>query len=265
MIKKILATAILAAIVQMEAAFPGMGDSNKTSGETAGATAQAEANAVDNDALETIRKNAQGRLGIAVKKVEQSPIAGLFEVVIDNEVVYMDKNAEYIVMGEMFHTLSRKNLTEEAKNRLLQINFDDLPLNDAIKTVNGNGSRKIAVFSDPNCSFCKKLEATLKDAKDITIYTFLYPVITPTSREASANIWCSSDRSAAWKAHMLDGKSPSKADAKCDTSVLDRNIELGQKLNVTGTPVIFTPSGHRTPGAVGIEYLEKMLAEPQSK
>ena len=215
--------------------------------------------------LERIRKLAQGRLGVQVKHVLPSPIPGMYELAVNNEILYMDPTGDHVLMGEIFNTLSRKNLTQEAKEKLLTIDFKSLPLADAIKTVHGNGSRQIAVFSDPNCSFCKKLEAGLASLKDVTIYTFLYPVITAGSKEASANIWCSKDRALAWKQQLLEGKSAPKRSADCDISALDRNIELGAKLNITGTPTIFVPSGKRAPGAVGMDYLENMLTESASK
>lgn len=211
--------------------------------------------------LDRIRKLAQGRLGVQVKHVLPSPIPGLYELAVNNEIIYMDPTGDHVLMGEIFNTLTRKNLTQEAKDKLLTIDFSSLPLADAIKTVHGNGSRQIAVFSDPNCSFCKKLEASLAGMKDVTIYTFLYPVITAGSKEASANIWCSKDRALAWKQQLLEGKAAPKRAANCDISALDRNIELGSKLNITGTPTVFVPSGKRAPGAVGIDYLENLLSE----
>lgn len=205
------------------------------------------------------------KLGLKVSEVNTTPIKGLFEAVVQGEIVYVDEFVDHIVMGQMFDTNSQQNLTEEARQRLNKIDFASLPFEDAIKTVNGNGQRAIAVFSDPNCGFCKRLEASLKDMKDVTIYTFLYPVITPSSREVSANVWCSKDKSATWKSLMIDGKSVKQRDQNCDISSLDRNIELGRKLNVTGTPTIFISSGHRAPGAVGPDYLENMLSRVENK
>lgn len=205
------------------------------------------------------------KLGLKVTEVNPTPIAGLFEAVVQGEIVYVDEFANHIIMGQMFDTTNQRNLTEEARERLNKIDFSALPFDDAIKTVNGNGQRTIAVFSDPNCGFCKRLEASLKDMKDVTIYTFLYPVITPSSKEVSANVWCSKDRSSTWKALMIDGKPVSQRSPDCDTSSLDRNIELGRKLNVTGTPTIFISSGQRAPGAVDSNYLEKMLARNATK
>ncbi len=205
------------------------------------------------------------KLGLKVSEVNPTPISGLFEAVVQGEIVYVDEFANHLIMGQMFDTASQRNLTEEARERLNKIDFASLPFKDAIKTVNGNGQRTIAVFSDPNCGFCKRLEASLKDMKDVTIYTFLYPVITPSSKEVSANVWCSKDPSTTWKALMIDGKPVSQRVQDCDISSLDRNIELGRKLNVSGTPTVFVSSGHRAPGAIGPEYLEKMLSQAERK
>ncbi len=268
---KLLVALSLAFAMQTAFSFPGMAEPNSSQpaeqaqSPVSSAPESTDSKPTNDEVLETIRKNAQARLGALVKQVQPAPIKGLYEVVIGNEVIYADENADHVIMGEMFHTLTRENLTEATRNRLLQIDFNkDLPFEDAIKTVYGNGSRKIAVFSDPNCSFCKKLEASLKDLKDVTIYTFLYPVITPSSKDASANIWCAADNSTVWRDHMVDGKAIPNRDAKCDTSVLDRNISLGRKLNVTGTPVVFFENGSRTPGAASLEYIERHI-QPQQQ
>lgn len=108
--------------------------------------------------------------------------------------MYSDATADHIIVGQLFETKTQRNLTAETKDRLSRIDFTKLPLADAIKIVNGTGARQIAVFSDPNCSFCRKLEASLKEMKDVTIYTFLYPVIRPSSLAESQNIWCAKDK-----------------------------------------------------------------------
>ncbi len=160
------------------------------------------------------KKTSSRTFGSSSQACASSPIPGLYELAVNNEIIYMDPTGDHVLMGEIFNTLSRKNLTQEAKDKLLTIDFSALPLADAIKTVHGNGSRQIAVFSDPNCSFCKKLEASLAGMKDVTIYTFLYPVITAGSKEASANIWCSKDRALAWKQQLLEGKAAPKTRCK---------------------------------------------------
>lgn len=210
---------------------------------------------------ESLKKRLQGKIGLPVDSVVPTPMKGVYEAVAQGEVLYTDAGADHILVGQLFETATQKNLTAETKDRLNRIDFSTLPLQDAIKTVRGNGKRVIAVFSDPNCSFCRKLEASLKDMKDVTIYTFLYPVIRPSSMNESKKIWCAKDSSAAWHDVMIEGKPAPEADPKCDASALERNIALGSRLGVTGTPTVFVPSGQRAPGAVSMEYLEKMLSE----
>lgn len=223
------------------------------------AVATSQTAPVQENVADQIRIRLMARIGANVSEVNPTPIEGLYEAVVGNDIVYVNESTDYLLMGQLFDTKTRRNLTEETKDRLSRIDFSTLPLDDAVKTVNGDGSRTIAVFSDPNCSFCKRLEVSLKELKNVTIYTFLYPVITPGSKEASANIWCAKDPAQAWKTAMFEGKPAPQRDAKCDITVLDRNIKLGEKLGITGTPTIFVPSGMRVPGAAGIEYLEKML------
>lgn len=210
---------------------------------------------------ETLKKRLQGKLGLPVDSVTPTPMKGVYEAVAQGEILYTDAQADHILVGQLFETATQKNLTAETKDRLNRIDFSTLPLQDAIKTVKGNGSRVIAVFSDPNCSFCKKLEVSLKDMKDVTIYTFLYPVIRPSSKAESKKIWCAKDRASAWHSVMVEGKPAPEADPQCDASALERNIALGSRLGVTGTPTVFAPTGQRAPGAVSLEYLEKMLSE----
>lgn len=137
--------------------------------------------------------------------------------------------------------------------------FASLPFANAIKVVKGNGSRKIAVFSDPNCPYCKKLEDTLKSIDNVTVYTFLYPVLTLDSVVKSKAIWCSTDRAAAWESWMIDRKVPTTAGI-CDTTVIDRNLALGKKLGVTGTPTVFLADGRRMIGAFPSDRLEKEIS-----
>lgn len=223
-------------------------------------TAQAQPQTENQDSvIDQIRIKLMTRVGARANTVKPAPIPGLYEAVIGNDIIYVDKDVDHIVMGQIFDTKTRKNLTQEAQEALKRIDFASLPLKDAIKTVNGDGSRTIAVFSDPNCGFCKKLESNLKDMKNVTIYTFLYPVITPTSKDISADIWCSKNPSEVWRKVMIEGKLPAKRSESCDTSALDRNVELGTSLMIDGTPTVFVPSGSRAPGAATIEHLEKML------
>lgn len=140
-----------------------------------------------------------------------------------------------------------------------KFDFASLPLANAIKVVKGNGSRKIAVFSDPNCPYCKKLEDTLKSIDNVTVYTFLYPVLTLDSVVKSKAIWCSTDRATAWESWMIDRKVPTTA-GTCNTIALDQNLALGQKLGVTGTPTVFLADGRRMIGVFPSDRLEKEIS-----
>jgi thiol:disulfide interchange protein DsbC len=149
------------------------------------------------------------------------------------------------------------NLTEQRSHDLNRIKWSDLPLDDAIKVVNGNGKRQIAVFADPNCGFCKKLEKSFQQLENVTIYTFLVPLLSADSATKSKQIWCASDRNKSWNAWMLENQTPSgKGD--CATP-LDRNTSLAKKLGVTGTPAMFFTDGTRIAGAVPLAQIEKKL------
>jgi thiol:disulfide interchange protein DsbC len=208
-----------------------------------------------------VKAALQSRLGAdaTIKGVAKTPIPGLYEVNLGKEIIYSDANGEYLLLGDMVDTRTRKNLTQARNDELNKVDFASLPLANAVKVVKGNGARKIAVFSDPNCPYCKRLETTLKEVDNVTVYTFLYPVLSPDSGVKSKSIWCSSDRAKAWQAWMLDHQTPT-ASGNCDTSVLQKNLALGQQLNVTGTPTIFLTDGRRLPGAVPADELDKALS-----
>jgi thiol:disulfide interchange protein DsbC len=128
-----------------------------------------------------------------------------------------------------------------------------------VKVVKGNGARKIAVFSDPNCPYCKQFETTLKSVDNVTVYTFLYPVLSPDSTAKSKSIWCSTDRAKAWESWMQDHQAPTAA-GTCDTAAIDKNLALGRAMNVEGTPTVFLADGRRLPGAVPADRLNKELS-----
>jgi thiol:disulfide interchange protein DsbC len=197
--------------------------------------------------------------GATVKSIDKTPIPGLYEVNLGTQIIYSDASGNYVLLGDMVDTRNSKNLTEARMSELNKIDFAKLPLENAVKVVKGNGSRKIAVFSDPNCPYCKQLETTLKSIDNVTVYTFLYPVLSPDSTLKSKSIWCSKDRGMTWESWMLDHKAPTTA-ASCDTTAIDKNLKLGRSMNVTGTPTVFLADGRRLPGAVPADRLEKELS-----
>jgi thiol:disulfide interchange protein DsbC len=225
-----------------------------TAAATLGCTAQAD------QTTDKLKATLQARLGDAtVKGIAKSPIPGLYEVNLGSQIVYSDAAGDYVLLGELVDTKSRKNLTEARMAEINKVDFASLPLGNAIKVVKGNGARKIAVFSDPNCPYCKRFESTLQSMDNVTVYTFLYPVLTPDSTVKSKAIWCASDRAKSWESWMVNHQAPTGA-GNCDTTALDKNLALGRGLNVTGTPTIILADGTRLPGAVSADELNSALA-----
>ncbi len=200
----------------------------------------------------SVRRTVEARFDVKVDDVAKAALGGLYEVRMGEEIVYTDEKVSFLMVGSLIDARTRENITETRKEKLSTIKFDDLPLDAAIKTVRGNGKATLAVFADPNCGFCKRMEKELAAMSDVTIYTFLYPILDPTtngdSMRKSRAIWCAKDRSKAWYDLMLKNVSPIMM-GNCDTSVIDRNMELGRKLGISGTPTSFIRSGQRIVGA----------------
>ena len=209
----------------------------------------------------TIRKNLAERLPNLPKidEVTRTPIPGLFEVRLGSEVIYSDASGSHIVQGAIIDTKTRTDLTEARINKLTAIDFDSLPMKNAVVIKQGSGARKLVVFADPNCGYCKRLERDLVALKDVTIYNFIYPILGPDSVAKSRDIWCAKDPAKAWRDWMVDGKLASKAPANCDTSVLDANTELGRKYRVQGTPAVVFEDGTRAPGAIPAAQIEARM------
>ncbi len=208
-----------------------------------------------------IRKNIAERLPDFPKidEIAKTPIPGLFELRIGTDIFYTDENGNYLVEGQMIDTRSRANLTQARIDKLTQIDFASLPLKDAIVWKQGKGTRKLVVFADPNCGYCKKFERELVQVKDVTVYTFLFPILGGDSPEKSRNIWCAKDNTAAWRDWMIDGTPPLKSMGQCDTAALQRNVALGRKHKVNGTPALVFEDGKRVPGAMAPADIEKQL------
>ena len=211
----------------------------------------------------TVKKNVESFLNApAVESIKKTPYGGLYEVVLKSgELLYTDANVSFLIDGSLIEAKNRKHVTQARMAQLMKIDFATLPLDQAIKQVRGNGKRVIASFEDPNCGYCKRLAKDLQGLKDATVYTFLYPILSPDSTEKSKNIWCAKDRVAAWNDWMTAGKTPAAAAAGCDTSAIDKNVALGQKIKVSGTPTIFTADGNRLPGAVPLAQLEQAMTQ----
>jgi thiol:disulfide interchange protein DsbC len=213
-----------------------------------------------------IRKNLAERLPNLPKidEVRPAPMSGLFEVRVNGaDIFYTDAEGNFLIQGALIDTKARRNLTEERIEKLTAIDFSDLPLKDAFTIVRGNGKRKVAVFEDPNCGYCKRFERDLVNVNNVTVYLFLYPILGQGSTVRSQNIWCAKDKAKAWNDWMVkDIDAPTvTADAKCDTSALVRNVEFGKKYRITGTPTLIFQDGNRVPGAIPAAQVEKFLAE----
>lgn len=208
-----------------------------------------------------IRKALGERLnaGVRIDEIAKAPLPGLFEVRVGNDVFYTDAEGAYMVRGEIIDLKSKRNLTEERLNKLNEIDFASLPLKDAVVWKTGTGARRIAVFADPNCGYCKRFERELTNAKDVTVYTFLLPILGGDSPEKANAIWCAKDASAAWRNWMVDGVPPPKLLGAC-ASPIERNVALSKKHRVNGTPAIVFEDGTRVPGMLTTAQLEKQLA-----
>ena len=202
--------------------------------------------------------------GSSIKSIVKTPFAGLYEVYMDGDLLYTDDKVGYLFLGNLIELKSKRNLTEESMQKLTKVQFDTLPLDSAIKVVKGNGKRKIAVFSDPDCPFCKRFEAELKSVNDITIYTFLFPIegLHGGATDKAKAIWCAPDRVKAWQDWIVEGIAP-KNPGTCATP-LEKIAELAGKLGIRGTPTIIMGDGRRVPGMVPAAQLETLMATPAS-
>jgi len=210
----------------------------------------------------TIRKNLAERVPQlqAIDEITKSPMPGLWEVRVNGtEILYTDAEGNFIIQGSLIDTKQRRNLTEERIDKLTAVAFDSLPLKDAFVMVRGNGKRKLAVFEDPNCGYCKRFERDLQKVDNVTVYLFLYPILSQDSTDKSRNIWCAKDKAKAWLDWMVRDQAP--AAASCDATALTRNIEFGRKHKITGTPTLIFADGSRVPGAINSQQVEKFLAE----
>lgn len=196
-----------------------------------------------------VKKAIEANVG-TVEKISKAPIAGLWEAVVDGQIFYADDKGTYLLAGNLIEIKTGKNLTAERQ-------FNALPLDLAVKQVRGNGKNILVTFEDPNCGYCKKLAKELQSIKNITTYTFLYPVLGEDSLEKSKMVWCSPDKAKAWSDWMANAKPLPAAPAKCDTAGLEKSIALGQKLRINGTPAMFFATGERVGGYIPATEIEK--------
>ena len=208
-----------------------------------------------------IRKNLAERLPDLPKidEVTKTPIPGLYEVRIGTELLYTDERGDYLIEGSVIDTRSKAHLTQARIDKLTAIDFASLPLKDAIVWKQGTGARKLVVFADPNCGYCKKFETEMQQVKDVTVYTFLIPILGGDSPEKARNIWCAKDNAAVWRDWMIHGNPAARSMGACDTSALQRNLAMAKKYRVNGTPALVFEDGKRVPGALPPDQIEKHL------
>ena len=207
-----------------------------------------------------VRSDLQKKVGpnTKIKSVSPSPIPGIYEVLVGNEVFYTDTNSKYLIQGEIIEIATGKNITEQKQADLNRIKWSELNPSNALKVVRGNGSRQLAVFSDPNCGYCKRLDKSIQQLENVSIYTYLIPILSADSALKSKQIWCSADPQKTYIDWMVNGIAPSgKSDC---TTPLDKNMAFAKTYGVTGTPTLFFADGSRFPGAVQITDIEKKFS-----
>ena len=213
----------------------------------------------------TIRKNLAERLPQLqnIDEVTKSAMPGLGEIRSNGaDILYTDAEANFLIQGSLIDTKLRRNLTEERVDKLTAIAFDALPLKDAFTIVRGNGKRKLAVFEDPNCGYCKRFERDLQKVDNVTIHMFLYPILSADSTDKSKAIWCAKDKGKSWQDWMV--RDIPISTASCDTTALTRNVEFGHKYKITGTPTLIFSNNERVPGAIDTKQIEQHLAEAKN-
>ena len=211
-----------------------------------------------------IRKNMTERLPQlkAIDEVSKTPIPGLYELRVNGtDIYYTDAQGNYLIEGNIIDLRAKRNLTEERVTKLTAVKFDDLPFKDAFTIVRGNGKRRLAVFEDPNCGYCKRFERDLQKVDNVTVYLFLLPILGPDSMEKSKAIWCAKDQGKAWQDYMVRDQQVPAIPAGCDTTAVARNVELGRGHKITGTPTLIFIDGSRVPGAVDSKQVEKLLTD----
>ena len=209
---------------------------------------------------DVIRKNLAARVTTLtdIDEISKTPMPGLYEVRMGTDIFYTDAKGDFIIQGNLLDTQARKNLTEERVSKLTAIDFASLPAKNAFTIVRGNGKRKLAVFEDPNCGYCKRFEKELKKVDNVTVQLFLIPILGDDSVVKARQIWCSADQGKTWMDWMVDGIAP-KGKPTCNTDVLTANVEFAKKHRITGTPTLVFADGTRVPGAIDAQQIEQKL------
>jgi len=196
-----------------------------------------------------VRAAVEAKLG-PLEKIARAPMAGMWEVWVDGQIFYVDDKGTHVMLGNLLDLKTGKNITAERQ-------FNSLPLDLALKQVRGSGKNVMVTFEDPNCGYCKKLAKDINTLKDVTVYTFLLPVLGDDSYEKSKAIWCAPDKAKAWMDWMTANKAPPAVPAKCDVSGLNKSAQLGARMRINGTPAIFFAGGERVGGYIPAKEIEK--------
>lgn len=207
----------------------------------------------------SVKKELQAKFPqMPIVSVKKTSYDDLYEIFMGDRIIYTDDKVTYFLVGNLIDLKSQTNVTQERMQDLTKVKFDSLPLDMAIKVVKGNGKRRIAVFEDPDCPFCKKLENELSTLTDYTKYVFLFPLDTlhPGASKKAAAVWCSKDRSKAWEDLMQSGAVPKSK--TCDTPI-PKLAELANKLHIYGTPAIIFEDGRMIPGAIPAAQIDQLM------
>jgi len=195
-----------------------------------------------------------------IEILKKIPSLQLYEITIGDRIFYVDERAKYFFSGHLFDLKNEKNLTEERLQEIRsarKVDIDSLPLEYAIQEIKGNGERKLVIFSDPNCGYCKRLEKELIHINNVTIYTFLYPILKGSKRISEA-IWCSDDKLKSWNNFMINGTTPTGKE--CNAPI-DALLRTGKQHGFNSTPTIVFANGKTVPGMISAEIIEKKLNE----
>lgn len=199
-----------------------------------------------------------------IDSARTTPMGGLIELKAGTSVLYTDANGDYLIEGQLIDTKTQRNLTEERLDEINRVDFATLPFKDAIVWKSGTGKRRLVVFADPNCGYCKHLEKEIQQIKDVTVYTFMIPILGDDSKAKVDTIWCLANRTQAWRDWMLNGTQPARAFGMC-ASPGQRNLALSQKLRVQGTPAMFFEDGSRLASAAPAATIEQRLNRASAK
>lgn len=212
--------------------------------------------------LATLKSTYQGT---RFNSVSRTPIAGIYEVVMGDKIAYTDTSGRFFLFGNLVDLHTQANLTEDRQAQLQgrpKLDPKSLPLEQAIKTVKGDGSRVLYVFADPQCGYCRQLEKNLEGVNNVTVYTFLLPILGPRSVADAESIWCARDRTKAW-ANYMAGAAP-VVSSKCDNP-LSKNAKLAEDIGIRGTPALIAENGRLVPGAMPADRIEALLRESRSQ